>query len=106
MLVAYLEALAITKTQIGLFMTLTLAGDVCVSFVLTMFADGVGRKATLALGAVLMTASGVVFATCRNYWLPAHRLRAWSDNTQVSHETIGVADYVRQVGETILACVS
>ncbi len=68
-LVSYLEALAITKTQIGVFMTLTLAGDVCISFVLTMFADGVGRKATLALGAVLMAASGVVFASFGNYWL-------------------------------------
>ncbi len=68
-LVAYLNALSITKAQIGLFMSMTLAGDVCVSFVLTMFADGVGRKATLALGALLMTMSGIVFATCQSFWL-------------------------------------
>ncbi|KAK9802099.1 hypothetical protein AB5N19_07907 [Seiridium cardinale] len=45
-LVAYLETLGISKTQIGLFMTLTLAGDLCISFFLTLFADALGRKAT------------------------------------------------------------
>jgi len=68
-LVAYLEALGISKTQIGLFMTLTLAGDVCISFFLTLFADGFGRKAVLALGAVLMAGSGVVFALFENYYI-------------------------------------
>lgn len=67
-LVTYLEALNITKTQIGLFMTLTLAGDICISFFLTIFADGLGRKATLVLGSLLMAASGIVFATSGNYW--------------------------------------
>ncbi|KAK6066384.1 hypothetical protein SCUP515_10700 [Seiridium cupressi] len=45
-LVAYLETLGISKTQIGFFMTLTLAGDLCISFFLTLFADALGRKAT------------------------------------------------------------
>jgi predicted MFS family arabinose efflux permease len=68
-LVSYLEALGISKTRIGLFMTLTLAGDVCISFFLTLFADGIGRKAVLALGAVLMVGSGVVFALFENYYV-------------------------------------
>ena len=68
-LVAYLEALAIPKTYIGLFMTLTLAGDVIVSFVLTLVADAVGRRATLALGAALMAGSGALFAVSSTYWL-------------------------------------
>jgi MFS family permease len=68
-LVAYLEALDISKTQIGLFMTLTLAGDICISFFLTLFADALGRKAILILGAVLMTISGVIFSTVGNYWV-------------------------------------
>ncbi|KAI1867321.1 hypothetical protein JX265_000842 [Neoarthrinium moseri] len=68
-LVAYLEALGISKTQIGLFMTLTLAGDICISFFLTLFADALGRKAILVLGAALMTTSGVVFALFGNYWI-------------------------------------
>lgn len=68
-LVAYLQELGITTTRIGLFMTLTLAGDVCISFLLTLFADGLGRKAVLALGALLMAGSGVVFALSDNYWI-------------------------------------
>lgn len=68
-LVAYLEALAVSKTRIGLFMTLTLVGDVAISFLLTLVADGVGRKAILALGALLMTGSGVVFAMASDYYV-------------------------------------
>ncbi|KAB5566594.1 major facilitator superfamily domain-containing protein [Coniochaeta sp. 2T2.1] len=68
-LVSYLEALGISKTRIGLFMTLTIAGDVCISFFLTLFADGIGRKAVLALGAVMMVCSGVVFALFENYYV-------------------------------------
>lgn len=68
-LVAFLDELAISKTRTGLFMSLTLVGDTLISFVLTMFADGVGRKVVLAGGAGLMAASGVVFATCGNFWV-------------------------------------
>lgn len=68
-LVSYLEALAISKTRIGLFMTLTMVGDICISFFLTLFADALGRKAILVLGAILMTASGIVFAVFGNYWI-------------------------------------
>ena len=48
-------------------MSLTLVGDI-VSFALTLFADGVGRKLILATGALLMAGSGAVFST-DNYWL-------------------------------------
>lgn len=68
-LVAYLAALGIPDTKIGLFMTLTLAGDVVISFFLTLVADGLGRKTTLALGAALMAGSGVVFGLSGNYWV-------------------------------------
>lgn len=68
-LVAYLTALHISQTKIGLFMTLTLVGDTLISFVLTMFADGMGRKAILALGAIMMAAAGAVFASFGNYWI-------------------------------------
>lgn len=68
-LVAYLDALGNRKTEIGLFMTLTLVGDICISFFLTLFADALGRKATLAVGALLMTGSGVVFAWSGTYWI-------------------------------------
>lgn len=68
-LVDYLATLGISKAKIGLFMTLTLAGDVAISLVLTLFADKLGRKAILAVGAVLMASSGVAFATSSNYWV-------------------------------------
>lgn len=72
-LVSYLSSLKITQTRIGLFQTLTLVGDTLGSLVMTQFADSVGRRATLALGAVLMIAAGVIFASCENFWvlLPA-----------------------------------
>lgn len=68
-LVSYLQALGISKEKIGLFMTLTLVGDTAISFVLTLFADALGRKSILALGAGLMAAAGVVFAISGDYWV-------------------------------------
>ncbi|KAH8891739.1 MFS general substrate transporter [Thozetella sp. PMI_491] len=68
-LVAFMEALGFSKTRIGFFMTLTLVGDVCISLVLTLFADSIGRKAILMLGAALMSASGLTFALSGNYWV-------------------------------------
>lgn len=50
-------------------MTLTLLGDVVISFLLTLVADGLGRRRILALGAALMSASGLVFAVSGNYWI-------------------------------------
>ncbi|KAK3707462.1 hypothetical protein LTR37_012104 [Vermiconidia calcicola] len=68
-LVAYLSALGTSDRRTGLFMTLTLAGDVLISLLLTLVADKLGRRKVLALGAVLMTASGTVFASASNYWI-------------------------------------
>jgi len=68
-LAIYLSALEISDARIGLFMTLTLLGDVVISFGLTLFADGLGRRRILVVGAALMTASGVVFALVGNYWI-------------------------------------
>lgn len=68
-LVLYLRELEIPETEIGLFMTLTLFGDVIISFFLTLFADALGRRTILMAGAALMSASGVLFATNSNYWV-------------------------------------
>lgn len=68
-LVLYLSELGISDQQIGLFMTLTLFGDVVISLFLTMFADRMGRKNVLALGAVMMTGSGIAFGLSGNYWV-------------------------------------
>ena len=68
-LAALLQALSISRTRTGLFMTLTLAGDILISLLLALFADAAGRRAVLALGAVLMAGSGVVFALSANFWV-------------------------------------
>ena len=68
-LALYLSSLGTSDARIGLFMTLTLLGDVVISFCLTLVADGLGRRRILVLGAGLMSASGVVFALSGNYWV-------------------------------------
>jgi predicted MFS family arabinose efflux permease len=68
-LVAYLVELGITEERSGLFMSLTLFGNMLISFCLTLFADGLGRRTILALGAALMSCSGIVFALSNNYWV-------------------------------------
>ncbi|KAL8947018.1 MAG: hypothetical protein Q9222_006659, partial [Ikaeria aurantiellina] len=68
-LALYLSAINVTDERIGLFMTMTIWGDVVISFILTLFADSLGRRRTLMLGAALMTGSGIVFAFTGNYWL-------------------------------------
>lgn len=68
-LASYMSSLDLSDQHIGLFMTLTLAGDVVISFFLTLFADAMGRKAVLALGSALMAGSGVVFALFGNFWV-------------------------------------
>ncbi|BCR85850.1 putative MFS transporter [Aspergillus chevalieri] len=68
-LASYLSALGISDDRIGLFMTLTLVGDVVISFFLTLFADRMGRKAVLILGSGLMAGSGVVFGLFGEFWI-------------------------------------
>ncbi|KAF2670071.1 MFS general substrate transporter [Microthyrium microscopicum] len=68
-LVSYLSTLGISDTRIGLFMTLTLIGDVFISFFLTLITDSIGRRFMLALGAAMMAGSGVIFALFDNYFI-------------------------------------
>ncbi|KAI1629469.1 major facilitator superfamily domain-containing protein [Exophiala viscosa] len=68
-LASYLSALGISDERIGLFMTLTLVGDVFISWTLTQIADQLGRRWILVLGAALMSVAGVVFGLSGNYWI-------------------------------------
>ncbi|KAK3115508.1 hypothetical protein LTR53_005084 [Teratosphaeriaceae sp. CCFEE 6253] len=68
-LALYLAALGHSDVKIGLFMTLTLVGDVAISLALTVVADSLGRRRILIMGALLMTVSGIVFATVTSYWM-------------------------------------
>ncbi|KAI5358171.1 Putative major facilitator superfamily, MFS transporter superfamily [Septoria linicola] len=68
-LALYFAALGHSDTKIGLFMTLTLIGDVLISLLLTLVADTLGRRRILLLGAALMTFSGCIFATSSSYYI-------------------------------------
>jgi MFS family permease len=62
-LVLYLAAAGLSAGEIGLLLTLTLVGDTVISLFLTTHADRIGRRRTLVIGALLMAAAGVVFAS-------------------------------------------
>jgi len=65
-LALYLAAAGLSEKQIGLLLTLTLAGDAVISLWLTTSADRFGRRRTLLVGALLMIGAGVVFIFTRN----------------------------------------
>lgn len=65
-LALYLAAAGLSEKQIGLLLTLTLAGDAVISLWLTTSADRFGRRRTLIIGALLMIGAGVVFIFTRN----------------------------------------
>jgi len=67
LLALYLAQLGLSEARIGLLLTLTLAGDIAVSLLLTTTADRLGRRRTLVVGAVLMFLAGIVFALSNNY---------------------------------------
>ena len=65
-LALYLIQVGLSEKQIGLLLSLTLAGDAGVSLWLTTSADRFGRKRTLIIGALLMFGAGVVFIISHN----------------------------------------
>ena len=68
-LVLYLVAIGINEANVGLLLTATLIGDTVVSLALSSRADRVGRRRVLILGALLMAAAGLVFASTHLWWL-------------------------------------
>ncbi|WPG97373.1 major facilitator superfamily domain-containing protein [Acrodontium crateriforme] len=68
-LALYFAELKITDQYIGLFMTLTLLGDVILGIYLTLIADRFGRRNVLLLGSTMMMATGIIFAVFENYWI-------------------------------------
>jgi MFS family permease len=65
-LALYLAQTGFSEKQIGLLFTLTLVGDAIISLWLTTSADRFGRQRTLLIGAVLMTAAGIIFIITRD----------------------------------------
>ena len=68
-LVFYLVGVGLSAPQTGMLLTLTLVGDTVVSLLITTRADRIGRRRMLVVGAVLMAAAGLAFASTRNLWL-------------------------------------
>ena len=68
-LVLYLVAIGINEADVGPLLTATLIGDTVVSLALSSRADRVGRRRVLILGALLMAAAGLVFASTHLWWL-------------------------------------
>ncbi|MEO8034922.1 MAG: MFS transporter [Acidobacteriota bacterium] len=68
-LVFYLVGLGLSESSTGLLLSATLFGDTVVSLFLTTRADRIGRRRMLIIGAALMTAAGLVFASTASWWL-------------------------------------
>ena len=68
-LALFFSALEFSDFYIGLFMTLTLLGDVLLSVLLTLVADKVGRRRILFAGSFLMVLTGGIFAYFENFWI-------------------------------------
>lgn len=68
-LVMFFKAIGIDEDRTGFFMAATLVGDMLISFLLTMFADRLGRRATLLWGSSMMALAGATFALSSNYYL-------------------------------------
>lgn len=68
-LVLFLQSIEISELKIGWFMTLTLVGDVLISYFLSWNADLIGRRRVLIAGTLMMIASGGIFAYLSNYLL-------------------------------------
>lgn len=68
-LALFFASLEFSDEQIGIFMTLTLLGDVLLSLLLTLVADRVGRRRILFGGSLLMVLAGTAFAIFENFWI-------------------------------------
>ncbi|KAL1609250.1 hypothetical protein SLS59_001614 [Nothophoma quercina] len=68
-LALFFASLKFPDSRIGVFMTLTLLGDVLLSLLLTLVADKLGRRRILFGGSIMMALSGVTFALAENFWI-------------------------------------
>ncbi|AMD20379.1 HDL365Cp [Eremothecium sinecaudum] len=66
-LTLFLKEIGASEENIGAFMSLTLAGDVILSFLLTWYAEWLGRRRTVIYGSIMMVLSGIIFAYSENY---------------------------------------
>jgi MFS family permease len=68
-LVLYLVEVGLKEWEVGLLLSLTLAGDTAISLWLTTTADRFGRRRTLIVGAILMVLAGIAFVSTSSFVL-------------------------------------
>ncbi len=68
-LALYLIQVGLKEGEIGLLLTLTLAGDAVISLWITTSADRLGRRRMLIIGALLMAFAGLTFALTESFAL-------------------------------------
>lgn len=68
-LTLFLSELGFSNEKIGLFMTLTLVGDLLISLAITYIGDRMGARLVMTIGCIAMTAGGLAFTVIDNYWL-------------------------------------
>lgn len=68
-LALFFQQLGVSESGIGYFMTLTLIGDVVLSYIVTFYADRLGRRHVLIWSCLTMAVSGTIFALSNNYWV-------------------------------------
>ena len=68
-LALYLAQRGLSEGEIGLLLTLTLAGDAAITLWITTSADRMGRRRMLVFGAGLMIMAGVIFSLTGNFML-------------------------------------
>jgi len=66
-LALYLAKRGLSEGEIGMLLTLTLAGDAAITLWITTSADRLGRRRMLVFGAGLMIISGLIFSLTGNY---------------------------------------
>lgn len=66
-LVLYLTRIGLSERDVGLLLSLTLAGDLLVSLAMTTRADRIGRRKMLVAGAALMSLAGLTFALSSSF---------------------------------------
>ncbi|KAI6785501.1 uncharacterized protein J7T54_007144 [Emericellopsis cladophorae] len=65
----FFSELGFSDFRIGLFLTLTLLGDVVLGTLIALMADSIGRRRVLLAGGILMAVSGLVFMYFENFWV-------------------------------------
>jgi MFS family permease len=91
---AYLDLLGLNAVEVGLVLTAAIVGSAAMTVFWSLMADRVGRRRTVAVMAVLMTAGGLIFALTSDPLLLV--LGAFTGTISVTSSEVGVFQTVEQ----------